>query len=522
MQETIKRILTARVYDVAVQTPLDPMPRLSGRLGAAALLKREDLQPVFSFKVRGAYNKLSSLDGEALRRGVICASAGNHAQGVALAAARLGVRATIVMPTTTPAIKVEAVRARGGSVVLHGDAYDEAFAHSQVLMRETGATFIHPFDDPHVIAGQGTVGLEILRQHSGPIAAIFVPIGGGGLAAGIAAIVKFLRPETKLIGVEPEDAASMKAAIEAGERIVLDRVGLFADGVAVRQAGAETFRLCRELLDGVVTVTTDEICAAIKDVFDDTRAMSEPAGAVALAGLKVWAEKNRAEGNPEPAGALIAINSGANLNFDRLRHVAERAEIGEGREALIAVTIPERPGAYRRFIRLLGQRAVTEFNYRYADPANAHIFVGVGLADGGRERAAILAALEAEGLPVVDMSDNEMAKLHVRYMVGGRASGITDEVVYRFQFPERPGALLRFLESLRPDWNVTLFHYRNHGDDYGRVLAGIQVPPAERAAFRDALEALGYPYTDESDNPAFRLFLNGDPALGDESVEGMD
>ena len=510
MQDTIKRILSARVYDVAVETPLDPMPRLSGRLGAAVLLKREDLQPVFSFKVRGAYNKLSSLPPEALARGVICASAGNHAQGVALAAARLGVAATIVMPTTTPGIKVEAVRARGGTAVLHGDAYDEAYAHAQGLMRETGATFIHPFDDPMVIAGQGTVGLEILRQHSGPIAAVFVPVGGGGLAAGIAAIVKFLRPETRVIGVEPADAASMKAAIAAGERVTLDRVGLFADGVAVRQVGAETFRLCRDLLDEVVTVTTDEICAAIKDVFDDTRAMSEPAGAVALAGLKAWAER---EG--PPAGALVAINSGANLNFDRLRHVAERAEIGEGREALLAVTIPERPGAYRRFIRLLGNRAVTEFNYRYADPASAHIFVGVGLADGGREKAAILEALRAEGLPVLDMSDNEMAKLHVRYMVGGRASGIADEVVCRFQFPERPGALLRFLESLRPDWNVTLFHYRNHGDDYGRVLAGIQVPPGARAAFREGLDALGYPYTDESDNPAFQLFLDGTAKSGD-------
>jgi threonine dehydratase len=510
-QDTIRRILTARVYDVAVETPLDPMPRLSGRLGASALLKREDLQPVFSFKVRGAYNKIAGLPPEALRRGVICASAGNHAQGVALAASKLGVAATIVMPTTTPTIKVEAVRARGGTAVLHGDAYDDAYAHACALERETGATFIHPFDDPDVIAGQGTVGLEILRQHSGPIAAVFVPVGGGGLAAGVAAIVKFLRPGTRVIGVEPADAASMKAAIAAGERVTLDRVGLFADGVAVRQVGGHTFRLCRDLLDEVVTVTTDEICAAIKDVFDDTRAMSEPAGAVAVAGLKAWAETNRAEANPGSAGALIAINSGANLNFDRLRHVAERAEIGEGREALIAVTIPERPGAYRRFIRLLGNRAVTEFNYRYADPSSAHIFVGVGLSDGGREKAAILAALEAEGLPVVDMSDNEMAKLHVRYMVGGRARGIADEVVCRFQFPERPGALLRFLESLAPDWNVTLFHYRNHGDDYGRVLAGIQVPAAERPAFGRALDALGYPYSDETDNPAFHLFLGDTP-----------
>jgi threonine dehydratase len=503
MQDIIRRILTARVYDVAVETALDPMPRLSARLGAPVLLKREDLQPVFSFKIRGAYNKIATLAAADLGKGVICASAGNHAQGVALAAAKRGIRAIIVMPTTTPGIKVDAVRARGGEVVLHGEGFDDAYAHAKLLERETGATFIHPFDDPDVIAGQGTIGVEILRQHGDPIEAIFLPIGGGGLAAGVAAIVKFLRPETKLIGVEPEDAASMKAAIAAGERVVLNRVGIFADGVAVKQAGEHTFALCRELLDEVITVDTDAICAAIKDIFDDTRAIAEPAGAVALAGLKLYAARG------EPKGALVAINSGANLNFDRLRHVAERAEIGEGREALIAVTIPEEPGSYRRFIAALGQRNVTEFNYRYADAGAAHIFVGVGMQDGGREKSALVDGLRAQGYPVVDMSDNEMAKLHIRYMVGGRVGGLADEVICRFQFPERPGALMRFLESLQPVWNITLFHYRNHGADFGRVLAGIQVPQADRARFRLALETLGYPYTDESDNPAYRLFLDG-------------
>ncbi len=504
MHDTARMILTARVYDVAVESPLDPMPRLAARLGGPVLLKREDLQPVFSFKIRGAYNKIAGMSADALAGGVICASAGNHAQGLALAAARRGVKATIVMPTTTPAIKVEAVRARGAQVVLFGDGFDEAYAHARRLEAETGAVFVHPFDDPAIIAGQGTVGLEILRQHADPIEAVFVPIGGGGLAAGVAAIIRFLRPETRVVGVEPEDAASMKAAIEAGERVILNRVGLFADGVAVRQVGEETFRLCRELLDEVITVDTDAICAAMKDIFDDTRAVAEPAGALALAGLKAYAERG-----PSGTGALIAINSGANLNFDRLRHVAERAEIGEGREALIAVTIPERPGSYRRFIQLLGNRSVTEFNYRYADTQAAHIFVGVELRDGGREKRHIIEVLEREGFPVVDMSDNEMAKLHIRYMVGGRVEGLPDEVLCRFQFPERPGALLRFLESLRPDWNITLFHYRNHGADFGRVLAGIQVPGAQRPDFARALEALGYPYTDETDNPAYRLFLAG-------------
>ena len=502
MHDMVRRILTARVYDVAIETPLDPMPRLSARLGGAVLLKREDLQPVFSFKIRGAYNKVAGLSPDELARGVICASAGNHAQGLALAAARRGIVATIVMPTTTPAIKVDAVRARGGRVVLHGETFDEANAEARRIEQETGATFVHPFDDPDVIAGQGTSGLEILRQHADPIEAVFVAIGGGGHAAGVAAIVKFLRPGTRVIGVEPVEAASMKAAIQAGERVMLAEVGLFADGVAVRQVGVETFRLCRELLDEVVTVDTDAICAAIKDIFDDTRAIAEPAGAVALAGLKAYAARGG-----ERTGALVAFNSGANLNFDRLRHVAERAEIGEGREALLAVTIPEEPGSYRRFIQLLGRRSVTEFNYRYADARAAHIFVGVELKSPA-EKAQIVAAIEEAGFPVLDMSDNEMAKLHARYMVGGRVAHLRDEVICRFQFPERPGALLRFLESLAPAWNITLFHYRNHGADYGRVLAGIQVPEADRHAFARALDALGYPYTDETDNPAYRLFLD--------------
>lgn len=507
MHDYVKKILAARVYDVAVQTPLDPMPRLSERLNQRVLLKREDLQPVFSFKLRGAYNRIAGLPRELLDRGVLCASAGNHAQGVALAAERLGVRAVIVMPRTTPGIKVEAVRSRGGHVVLHGDTFDEAAAHARALEAKEGLTFIHPYDDPEVIAGQGTVGMEILRQHPDPIEAVFVPIGGGGLAAGIAAFVKFLRPEIRVIGVEPDDAASMAAAIAAGERVVLDQVGLFADGVAVRQAGAETFRLCRELLDGVVTVDTDAICAAVKDIFEDTRAVAEPAGAVSLAGLKLHAERHGDAG-----GSLIAINSGANLNFDRLRHIADRAEIGEHREALFAVTIPEEPGSYRRFIRTLGRRSITEFNYRYADGREAHIFVGVQLADGEAEKRRIMALLQDHGYPVLDMSDNEMAKLHVRYMVGGRVAGLRDELLYRFQFPERPGALLKFLNGMAQGWNISLFHYRNHGADYGRVLVGIQVPPSDRTRFQRCLDELGYPCWDESANPAYRFFLDGNPA----------
>lgn len=503
MQDTIRRILTARVYDVADETPLDTLNRLSARLARPVLLKREDLQSVFSFKIRGAYNKIANLTEAELARGVICASAGNHAQGVALAAARRGAAATIVMPTTTPGIKVAAVRALGGQVVLHGDGFDDAYAHARDLERETGASFIHPFDDPDVIAGQGTVGLEIARQHADPIEAVFLPIGGGGLAAGVAAILRFLRPETRIIGVEPVDAPTMKTAIAAGEVVSLNEVGLFADGVAVRRAGDHTFRLCQELLDDIVLVDTDAICAAIKDIFDDSRAVAEPAGAVALAGLKAWAADNPG------AGSLVAINSGANLNFDRLRHVAERAELGEGAEALLAVTMKDDRDDYRRFLDSLDGRSVTEFNYRWSGDGVAQIFVGVSLRQGPHERLELLEALRAGGYAVEDMSDNETAKLHVRYMVGGRTVGLPHERILRFQFPERPGAFLRFLNSLQPEWALTLFHYRNHGDDVGRVLAGISAPPQDQERFDAALAALGYPYVEETDNPACRLFLDG-------------
>ena len=505
MQDYIRKILGARVYDVALDTPLDAMPRLSKRLQSNVLLKREDLQPVFSFKLRGAYNKMAGLSRAALDRGVICASAGNHAQGVALSAKLLNTTATIVMPRATPDIKIEAVRSRGGNVVLFGDNFDEASAHARKLEAENNLVFIHPYDDPEVIAGQGTIGMEILRRHPDPIEAIFVPVGGGGLASGIAVYTKFLRPQVKVIGVESEDAASMQAALRAGKRVTLDHVGFFADGTAVKQVGEETFRLCREHLDGVITVTTDEVCSAIKDIFEDTRAIPEPAGALSLAGLKKYVEEGNATG-----ASLIAINSGANMDFDRLRHISERAEIGEHREALLSVSIPEHPGSYRRFIELLGKRAITEFNYRYAGPGEAHIFVGVRLTGGERDKLDIIAMLQQHDYAVVDMSNNEMAKLHVRYMVGGRTSGLKNEMVFRFEFPERPGALLQFLDSLSDRWNISLFHYRNHGADYGRVLAGIEVPPAEREDLKRSLDKLSYPYWDETENPAYRAFLSGD------------
>lgn len=501
MQDYVRRILTAAVYEAAVETPLDRMGPLSERLGRDVLLKREDLQPIFSFKLRGAYNKIATLTPEEKARGVICASAGNHAQGVAYSARRMGLRAVIVMPTTTPSIKVAAVRRMGGEIVIHGDTFDEAQRHALQLCDEQGLVFVHPYDDAEVIAGQGTIGVEMLRQYTGQLAAIYVPIGGGGLATGIAAYVKFLRPEIKVIGVEPEDAASMKAALAAGQPVPLNEVGIFADGVAVRQAGEETFRLCRDLLDDIVTVTTDEICAAIKDIFDHTRAIAEPAGAVALAGLRKHVAML------DVPGAVAAIMSGANMNFDRLRHVAERAEIGERSEALFGVTIPERPGTYRTFISALGARPITEFNYRIAPGASARIFVGVRLTKGDAEKSEIQHLLTANGYEVEDMTDNELAKLHIRYMVGGRVEGLTGEMLYRFEFPERPGALLRFLEGLRSDWNISLFHYRNHGSDYGRVLAGIQVPPDERDAFHDFLDELGYAHWDETDNPAYAMFL---------------
>jgi threonine dehydratase len=488
---------------VAIESPLEPARHLTERLGAPVWFKREDLQPVFSFKLRGAYNKIAHLE-EAIRaRGVIAASAGNHAQGVALAAQRLGCRATIVMPVTTPSIKVDAVRALGAEVVLRGDSFEGAFAHSQALREELGATYIHPYDDLDVIAGQGTIGMELLRQMPRGMEAVFVPVGGGGLIAGIAAYLKRLQPGIRVIGVEPADADALHRSLAAGHRVKLDQVGLFADGVAVSQVGEQTFELCRQFVDEVVLVSTDEICAAIKDVFQENRSILEPAGALAVAGLKAWSERNP----QRPAsGALVAILSGANTNFDRLRFVAERAELGEQREAILAVTIPERPGSFRAFCERIGQRSITEFNYRYADPSRAHIFVGMQVADRAETRQ-ILEHLQADGLEAVDLSDNEMAKLHIRHLVGGRAPSVAHERVLRFEFPERPGALLRFLDRMNAGWNISLFHYRNHGADYGRVLAGIQVPPEDLTEFQAFLDQLGYAWVDEGDNPAYRLFL---------------
>ncbi|MCL4315262.1 MAG: threonine ammonia-lyase, biosynthetic [Gammaproteobacteria bacterium] len=503
MKHYVEKIAQARVYDVAQKTPLDPAPVLSRRLHNRVLLKREDLQPVFSFKLRGAYNKIAHLSPEQLQHGVITASAGNHAQGVALAAQRRGIKALIVMPKTTPAIKVESVRNLGAEIVLHGNSYDDAYEHAIKLAREQHMTFIHPYDDPEVIAGQGTVGMEILQQHPGPLHAILVPVGGGGLIAGVAAYVKQLRPEIRIIGVEPDDAACLYEALRLKQRVVLDQVGIFADGVAVRQAGEEPFRIAQRCVDEVLLVSTDEICAAIKDIFDDTRSIAEPAGALAVAGLKKYLARERLSGV-----SLVAINSGANMNFDRLRHVAERAEIGEQREALIAVTIPERPGSFREFCEAIGNRSVTEFNYRYYDPQQAHVFAGVQMHDGPAEKEKLVAKLRAKGYPVLDMTDNEMAKMHIRYMVGGHCNNkAPDEILYRFEFPERPGALLHFLNRIGQRWNISLFHYRNHGAAYGRVLIGVQVPPAERGAFQDFLKEVGYRYYAEENNPAYQLFL---------------
>ncbi len=502
LRDYLEEILKARVYDVAIESPLEPAAGLSERIGNRVLLKREDLQPVFSFKLRGAYHKIHKLWREGrIGGGVIAASAGNHAQGVALAAQTLGLRAVIVMPETTPAIKVDAVRRRGAEAVLVGDAFDDAFAHAKTLIESEGLTYIPPYDDPDIIAGQGTVGAEILRHHPDPIHAIFVPVGGGGLVAGVAAYVKALRPEIRVIGVEPEDAACLAAALKAGERVVLDQVGLFADGVAVKQIGEHPFAVAREAVDEVITVDTDAMAAAIKDIFDDTRSINEAAGALATAGLKRYARERGISGE-----TLVAIASGANMNFDRLRFVAERAEIGEQREALYAVTIPERPGAFLAFCQLLGRRQITEFNYRFADPDRAHIFVGLKIAEQG-DREQVLAQLQGADYPVVDLTDNEMAKLHGRHMVGGHAGDITDERLFRFEFPERPGALLKFLSHLGARWNISLFHYRNHGADYGRVLVGIQVPEAEVGELTAYLEQLRYPYWAESDNPVYPLFL---------------
>ncbi len=502
LRDYLEEILKARVYDVAIESPLQQAPLLSERIGNRVLLKREDMQPVFSFKLRGAYHKIHKLwSAGQLGKGVIAASAGNHAQGVALAAQTLGLRAVIVMPETTPPIKVDAVRRRGAEAVLVGDAFDDAFAHAKQLIASEGLTYIPPYDDPDIIAGQGTVGAEILRHHPDPIHAIFVPVGGGGLIAGVAAYVKALRPDIRVIGVEPEDAACLDAAMKAEERVILDQVGLFADGVAVRQIGEHTFKVAREAVDEVVTVNTDEMAAAIKDIFDDTRSIDEPAGALATAGLKKYARLHNLSGE-----TLVAIASGANMNFDRLRFVAERSEIGERREALYAVTIPERPGSFLAFCELLGRRQITEFNYRYADAEQAHIFVGIKLPEQD-DRYRVLERLAAADYPVIDLTDNEMAKLHGRHMVGGHAGDIPEERLFRFEFPERPGALLKFLSQLGARWNISLFHYRNHGADYGRVLVGIQVPEAEVGELTAYLEALRYPYWPESDNPVYPLFL---------------
>jgi threonine dehydratase len=498
----LEKILTARVYDVASETPLELAPSLSRRLNNRLLLKREDMQTVFSFKLRGAYNKMAQLTPEARAQGVITASAGNHAQGVALAAETLGCEAVIVMPITTPQIKINAVKSFGARVVLHGDSYDEAQAYAWQLGTNDQRTFVHPYDDPEVIAGQGTIGMEILRQHSRPLHSLFVPVGGGGLIAGIAAYVKRLRPQIKIIGVEPVDADAMYQSLQQGARVTLPQVGLFADGVAVKRVGEETFRLCQALVDEIILVDTDAICAAIKDVFEDTRSILEPAGALSIAGAKAYVVREKLHGQ-----TLVAIASGANMNFDRLRHVSERAELGEEREAILAVTIPERPGSFKTFCALLGPRSITEFNYRYADQDKAHVFVGVQL-QSREEIASLLTMLREHDLHALDFTDNEMAKLHIRHMVGGHAPHAEHEILYRFEFPERPGALMNFLQTLSHNWNISLFHYRNHGADYGRVLVGIQVPPEDYPAFQEFLDKLGYAYCEESHNPAYRLFLS--------------
>ncbi|MCW8936053.1 MAG: threonine ammonia-lyase, biosynthetic [Gammaproteobacteria bacterium] len=501
-QKYIEKILSARVYDVAIESPLEPARRLSVRLDNEILLKREDLQPVFSFKLRGAYNKLYQLSRTTKPNGVVAASAGNHAQGLALAANKLGIKATIVMPKTTPQIKIDSVRSYGAKAVLIGDTYDEASVYAHELAEKKGLAYIHPYDDPDVIAGQGTVAVEILRQYTDHIDAIFIPVGGGGLIAGMAAFIKYLRPEVRVIGVEPADAACLAAAMEKKRRVILSHVGLFADGVAVKQIGRETWRIARQVVDEVITVNTDEICAAIKDIFDDTRSITEPAGALAVAGIKKYVEKNKVTKQ-----TLIAINSGANMNFDRLRHVSERAELGEHREGLIGVTIAEEPGSFLRFCRLIGKKGITEFNYRYSDTSNAHVFAGIQLADGLPELEVLVHKLRDKGYPVLCMSDNEMAKLHVRHMVGGHANKIENEVLYRFQFPERPGALLDFLAHIGKRWNISLFHYRNHGAAFGRVLVGLQVPVAERKDVKEFLDELGYNWWDESENEAYQMFL---------------
>lgn len=503
LTEYVEKILKARVYDVAIESPLEQMPRLSRRMGNTFWLKREDLQPIFSFKLRGAYNRMCHLSDEERLKGVVAASAGNHAQGVGLSAQKLGVSALIVMPTTTPPIKVQAVRDFGAEVVLFGDSYDEAYEKAAVIAAEQGRTFIHPYDDPEVIAGQGTVAMEIIRQHNDPFDAVFIPVGGGGLIAGMAAYIKTFWPEVKVIGVEPIDAASLHDALKADERIILDQVGLFADGTAVRQVGAENFRIARETVDEVILVDSDEICAAVMDIFNDTRSIAEPSGALAVAGAKKYIEREKVTDQQ-----FAVINSGANVNFDRLRHIAERAELGEKREVLFAATVDEQPGSFQQFCQALAGRSVTEFNYRYADESNAQVFVGLQTEGVAGERESLFTSLEQAGYEVVDFTDNETAKLHVRYMVGGHAKDVDDERLYRFEFPERPGALLRFLTRMGQRWNISLFHYRNHGAAYGRVLVGVQITEDENEAFQRFSKALGYVFCDETDNPAYQLFLS--------------
>jgi len=497
----LEAIKQARVYDVAIETPLELAPKLSSRLDNEVLIKREDLQPVFSFKLRGAYNKIAQLTEAERKSGVICASAGNHAQGVALASHKLGIKATIVMPRTTPEIKVQAVQRWGAHVILIGDNYSEASIHADRLCAENSMTFIHPYDDPLVIAGQGTIADEILRQAPKDIDAVFIPIGGGGLIAGMAIYLKHYSPETKIIGVEPVDSAAMFDSIKADQRVTLDHVGIFADGVAVKKVGKLTFDLVQRHVDDILLVDTDEICAAIKDIYEDNRIIVEPAGALAVAGLKKYVRENRVRGQ-----VLAAINSGANMNFDRMRHVAERTEMGEGREALFAVTIPERPGSFLEFCRIIGGHNVTEFNYRMSSRSEAHVFVGVSITEA-EEAKTIQQTLESAELPTLNLHDNELAKLHIRHMVGGRCALVKNEVLYRFEFPERPGALLEFLTRANGRWNISLFHYRNHAAAFGRVLAGIEVPTKERSEFEDYLDSLGYPYVNETDNPAYTIFL---------------
>lgn len=501
LQTYRRRVEQAQVYDVALVSALEAAPRLSRRLGNTVLLKREDTQPVHSFKLRGAYNKIAHLDARERARGVITASAGNHAQGVALGARRLGLNAWIVMPRTTPSVKVDAVRELGGKAILFGDTYDEAREHALELAADKGMTLVHPYDDALVIAGQGTVGMEILEQCP-DVDVIFVCVGGGGLLAGIAAYVKAVRPQVKVISVEPDDSNCFAAAMAAGRRVTLQQVGLFADGVAVRQVGEENFRVARHLVDDCVLVDVDEICAAIRDLFYENRSLPEPAGALAVAGMKKWVVEHGVQGQ-----TLVATVSGANVNFDRLRHIAERAELGDHAEALLAVSIPERPGSFKQFLRQIGRKTITEFNYRYSSPKVAHVFVGLRLTEGEEERVAILDGLRASGYPVVDMSGNEMAKMHIRFMVGGRAPGLADEHLFRFEFPERPGACLNFLNAIGSRWNISLFHYRNHGAAYGRVLCGLQVPRKQRSECRRSLDELGYTYWEETGNPAYELFL---------------